>query len=106
MQTNVRKAGLWVGAILLVLTLVVVGFAVLTLSDSPGERVASEDVSFAQLVKDVDDGKVRSIVIQGAQIQATYRDDRRSRTYAPDDPALLQRLRANGVVVTDRGPQR
>jgi cell division protease FtsH len=83
-----------------------VGFAALTLFDNRGESVVSKDISFAQLVEDVNDGKVRSIVVQGTQIQATYRDDSRSRTYAPEDPALLQRLRVNGVLVTDRGPQR
>jgi cell division protease FtsH len=104
MSAKRRKLRLWVGAILLAAVLFVVGYAVLTLFQHPGRRLAAEDISFAQLLDDIDHGRVRSVVIQGGEIQGTYLDGLHFKTYAPRDPALLQQLRATGVVITAQSP--
>jgi cell division protease FtsH len=89
-----------VSAILLVLMLFMLGFAALTLFSIPGQRVASREISFSELLHDADEGKVRDIAIQGRDIQGTYLDGHRFQTFAPDDLSWIDRLRDKGVVIT------
>ncbi len=63
---------------------------------------ASQDISFSQLLSDVDQGRVRDVLIQGPEIHGTYTDGRSLQTYAPYDPSLVQRLYNKGVQITAR----
>ena len=63
---------------------------------------ASQDISFSQLLSDVDQGRVRDVLIQGPEIHGTYTDGRSFQTYAPYDPSLVQRLYNKGVQITAR----
>jgi len=65
----------------------------------------SQNISFSQLLNDVDQGKVRDVVIQGPEIHGTYTDGRGFNTYAPNDPTLVQRLYRKGVTITARPVQ-
>src|SRR5262249_26939887 len=63
-------------------------------------RIAEHFVS--QFLNDVDQNKIRDVVIQGQEIHGAYVDGRRFDAYAPSDPSLLQRLYGKGVTITAR----
>ena len=93
MNANLRNFALWVIIVLLVL-------ALFTLFQSPSQRQASQDISFSQLLTEVDAGRVRDVVIQGQEIHGTFTDLKPFSTYAPNDPTLVQRLYGKGVTIT------
>jgi cell division protease FtsH len=78
--------------------------AMFTLFQNPGQRSQSQDISFSQLLNDVEQGRVRDVLIQGAEIYGTFTDGRGFQTYAPSDPTLVQRLHGKGVSITARSP--
>src|SRR5437763_15211202 len=98
MNANLRNFALWVIIVLLLL-------ALFTLFQNPGQRTTSQDISFSQLLNEVDQGRVRDVVIQGPEIQGQFTDGRSFQTYAPSDPSLVQRLYNKGVTITARPPQ-
>jgi len=57
MNANLRNFALWVIIVLLLL-------ALFTLFQSPGQRPASQDISFSELLTDVDTGRVRDVIAQ------------------------------------------
>src|SRR5579871_5214630 len=85
MNANLRNFALWVIIVLLLL-------ALFTLFQNPGQRASSQDISFSQLLTDVDKGNVRDVVIQGPEIHGTYNNGTTFQTYAPNDPGLVQHL--------------
>jgi cell division protease FtsH len=95
MNANLRNFALWVIIVLLLL-------ALFTLFQNPGQRSSSQDISFSQLLSEVDAGKVRDVLIQGPDIHGTFTDGRSFQTYAPSDPTLVQRLYGKGVAITAR----
>jgi cell division protease FtsH len=95
MNANLRNFALWVIIVLLLL-------ALFTVFQNPGQRTVSQDISFSQLLNDVDQGKVRDVVIQGPEIHGTYTDGRGFNTYAPSDPGLVERLYKKQVTITAR----
>src|ERR1700758_3794908 len=95
MNANLRNFALWVIIVLLLL-------ALFTLFQNPGQRTTSQDISFSQLLNEVDQGRVRDVLIQGPEIHGTYTDGRSFQTYAPSDPSLIQRLYNKGVQITAR----
>src|SRR3954464_14366630 len=95
MNANLRNFALWVIIVLLLL-------ALFTLFQNPGQRASSQDISFSQLLTEVDAGKVRDVLIQGPDIHGTFNDGRAFQTYAPSDPTLVQRLYGKGVAITAR----
>ena len=96
MNANLRNFALWVIIVLLLL-------ALFTLFQSPGQRNAAQDISFSQLLTEVDAGRVRDVLIQGPEIHGTFAEGRGTfQTYAPNDPSLVQRLYGKGVTITAR----
>jgi cell division protease FtsH len=95
MNANLRNFALWVIIVLLLL-------ALFTLFQNPGQRAATTDISFSQLLNEVDQGRVRDVLIQGPEIHGTFTDGRPFNTYAPNDPTLVQRLYGKGVAITAR----
>ena len=67
MNANLRNFALWVIIVLLLL-------ALFTLFQSPGQRTTSQDIAFSQLLSEVDQGRVRDVVIQGPEIRGTFAD--------------------------------
>src|SRR5467141_2738794 len=98
MNANLRNFALWVIIVLLLL-------ALFTLFQNPGQRSTSQDISFSQLLTEVDAGRVRDVLIQGPEIHGTFTDGRSFQTYAPSDPSLIQRLYGKGVAITARPQQ-
>jgi cell division protease FtsH len=97
MNANLRNFALWVIIVLLLL-------ALFSLFQNPGPRTVSNDITFSQLLADVDQGRVRDVVIQGHDITGTYNDGKPFQTYAPPDPSLVQRLYGKGVSITAKPP--
>ena len=83
---------LWlvVGALLIVL------FNMFQQSDGQNNRTA---IPFSDFVAEVGNGQVREVMITGKNIEGFYTDGRAFRTYAPDDPNLVERLTSKGVVI-------
>jgi cell division protease FtsH len=97
MNANLRNFALWVIIVLLLL-------ALFSLFQNPSQRAVSNDVTFSQLLTEVEAGRVRDVVIQGNEISGTFSDGRHFQTYAPNDPNLVQRLYGKGVQITARPP--
>ena len=84
MNANLRNFALWVIIVLLLL-------ALFTLFQNPGQRATAQDISFSQLLNEVDQGRVRDVVIQGPEIHGTFTDGRSFQT--PE----FQKIVLNGV---------
>ena len=97
MNANLRNFALWVIIVLLLL-------ALFTLFQNPGQRAASADIPFSQLLTDIDQNKVRDVVIQGPEINGTYTNGATFHTYAPSDPTLIKRLYDAKVSITAKAP--
>jgi cell division protease FtsH len=93
MNANLRNFALWVIIVLLVL-------ALFSLFQNPGQRSITNDISFSQLLTEVDQGRVRDVVISGHDVTGTFIDGKPFQTYAPNDPSLIQRLYGKGVSIT------
>ncbi|MGA0563328.1 ATP-dependent zinc metalloprotease FtsH [Ancylobacter sp. VNQ12] len=93
MNANIRNFALWVIIVLLLL-------ALFSLFQNPAQRQAANDISFSQLLTEVDQGRVRDVVIQGPEITGSFTDGRSFQTYSPNDPSLVQRLYGKGVTIT------
>jgi cell division protease FtsH len=95
MNANLRNFALWVIIVLLLL-------ALFTVFQNPGQRSQSTEISYSSFLNDVDQGRVRDVVIQGPEIHGTYTDGRGFNTYAPNDPNLVQRLNSKAVNMSAR----
>jgi cell division protease FtsH len=96
MNANLRNFALWVIIVLLLL-------ALFTLFQNPGQHSPSSEISYSQLLNDIDQDRVRDVVIQGHEIRGTYNDGRGSfQTYMPDDNGLIERLNKHKVQITAR----
>src|SRR5882724_11987788 len=96
MNANLRNFALWVIIVLLLLALFTV------LQNGGGQRTQSTEISFSQLLNEVDKERVKEVVIQGPEIHGTFTDGRQFQTYSPNDPSLIQRLYNKGVAITAR----
>jgi len=96
MNANLRNFALWVIIVLLLL-------ALFTLFQNPGQRTTSQDISFSQLLNEVDQGRVREVVIQGPEIHGTFNDGRSFQTYAPNDPTLVAHAKTDADLNPVRG---
>src|SRR5438445_629494 len=97
MNANLRNFALWVIIVLLLL-------ALFTLFQNPGQRASSQDISFSQLLSEVDQNHVRDVVIQGPEIHGTFTNGSSFQTYAPSDPTLVKRLYDGKVSITAKPP--
>jgi cell division protease FtsH len=69
-----------------------------------GGNSAPRDISFSQLLTEVDQGHVRDVVIQGPEIHGTFTNGSSFQTYAPNDPTLVSRLYNGKVSITAKPP--
>src|SRR3977135_2682952 len=97
MNANLRNFALWVIIVLLLL-------ALFTLFQNPGQHASSQDISFSQLLTEVDQNHVRDVVIQGPEIHGTFTNGSSFQTYAPNDPTLVSRLYNGKVSITAKPP--
>ncbi|MEJ8574090.1 ATP-dependent zinc metalloprotease FtsH [Microbaculum marinum] len=93
MNANFRNFALWVIIGLLLI-------ALFNLFQSPAQRGAPNEMSYSQLLAEVDEGKVRAVTISGPQVTGTLTDGRTFQTYLPDDPNFVSKLEDKGVSIT------
>ena len=76
MNANLRNFALWVIIVLLLL-------ALFTLFQIPAQRTQSQEISFSQLLNEVEQGRVRDVLIQGPEVHGTFTNGRGCQTCAP-----------------------
>ena len=95
MNPNLRNFALWVIIALMLL-------ALFTIFQGPSQRAGAGDISFSQLLTEVDQGKVRDVTISGQDIQGHFSDGRTFSSFAPSDPMFVQRLYQKNVQINAR----
>jgi cell division protease FtsH len=97
MNSNFRNFALWVIIGLLLI-------ALFNLFQSPAQRSQPNEISYSQLLSEVEQGNVRSVTIAGHKVTGQLDDGRMVQTYIPDDPNFVQDLRATGVAISAEPP--
>jgi cell division protease FtsH len=59
---------------------------------------------YSQFLDRLDKGEVRSVTLSGHEMAGRFSDNTGFRSYAPDDPDLIQALRRHSVAVTAEAP--
>jgi len=81
-----------------VIVLLIVGL--FNLFKNPKHPVASDTVPFSSFLKNVEDGRVVRVEIKGNNIEGVLADGTTFKTYAPNDPNLVEKLASKGVNIT------
>jgi len=58
-----------------------------------------QSVSYTNFLTSLEAGKVRSVTIKGNSLEGKLDDDTAFKTYAPEDPELINQLRQKGVTI-------
>jgi cell division protease FtsH len=58
------------------------------------------EIIFSDFIGSVERGDVQAVVIQGPNIQGKYKNGGLFKTFAPDDPGLVNSLRSKDVKIT------
>ena len=88
-----RNAALWIIIVLLL-------FALFNLFQGPSTRGHEQALAYSDFISEVESGQINEVTIQGQQITGQYSDGRQFKSFAPDDPSLVQVLRKSGVRIT------
>ena len=95
MNANFRNLALWAIIGLLVVALVM-------LFQQPSQRTPIRDISYSELLSQVDQGRVHDVTIADNEITGHFNDNRPFFTYAPDDANIVPRLQAKKVAISAR----
>ena len=95
MNPQIRNIALWTIIGLLVAALVL-------LFHEPSQRTSIRDITFTELLTQIDQGRVHDVTISGNEITGHFADNRSFQTYAPNDPGLVQRLQSKNVQISAR----
>ena len=93
-----RNAALWLVIVLLL-------FALFNLFQGSVTHGPQQPLAFSDFMDQVENGQVIEVTIAGQDIEGQFRDGREFKTYAPEDPTLVERLRANGVRIEATPPE-
>ena len=85
-------------SIVAVLVIILLGLFVFQIYNKPKKN--HENVPFSEFSEAVAQDKVVSVVMQGKNITGTYKDGKEFKTFAPEDPDLVKRLREKGVKIS------
>ena len=97
MNTHFRNLAIWVIIALLLVML-------FNMFQNPGQtRRGGNEISYTELLSQVDAGNISEVTIQGNRVTGNYTDKSRSFTsFSPEDPTLVERLNKKGVRITAR----
>ena len=65
-----------------------------------GQRTQIRDITYSELLVQIDDGRVHDVTISGNEISGHFSDNRSFVTYAPHDPELVARLEGKKVQIS------
>jgi cell division protease FtsH len=105
MYGTLRNFGLWLLIVLLLLALFSFFQNPAQRSQNPAQRSPSREIAFSEFLDMVDRGNVRAVEIEGPEIRVSTIGGETFRTFAPNDPNLVPRLRDKRVVITVRSSQ-
>jgi len=69
------------------------------LFQNPKNSMVSDKIPFSEFLKNIDDGRVVQVEINGNNIEGILSDGSVFRTYAPNDPNLVEKLTSKGVTI-------
>ncbi len=86
---------------------VVIAVVLMSLFNSFGTRGSRADsaISYTQFIDSVKAGQIQQVIIDDKVIKGKTQGGERFKTYAPDDPHLIDDLLANGVDIKAREPE-
>jgi len=90
---NFRNLVMW--AIIVFLTI-----GLYNMFKHPQNIQQKNDISFSDFLKEVDDGRVAQVNIEGNNISGVLSSGKNFTTYAPNDPNLVEKLSNKGVGIT------
>ena len=90
---NFRNLVMW--AIIVFLTI-----GLYNMFKNPQNIQQKNDISFSEFLKEVDNGRVAQVNIEGNNISGVLSDGKNFTTYAPNDPNLVEKLSNKGVGIT------
>jgi len=91
----VKNLAIWLGILLAIVLFV-------SLFEGSGKGTTGETVAYSEFLSGVDAGSVREADIADGVITGKYTNGTAYKTYAPNDPGLIQRLSAKGVTFRAR----
>jgi cell division protease FtsH len=91
----VKNLAIWLGILLAIVLFV-------SLFEGSGKGTAGESVAYSDFLSAVDAGSVREADIADGVITGKYTNGQLYKTYAPNDPTLIQHLRTKGVTFRAR----
>ena len=68
------------------------------------QQLAQNDISYSEFLAMVEADRVSEVTIQGQEIRVTDLNRSHFKIYAPQDPALIQRLKDKGVTINAKPP--
>ena len=90
---NLRNVALWIFIALIV-------FGLFNLFSNTSTERNNIDLSYSQFLDEVGNGSVKDVVIRGNNINGSFDDGRAFKTYAANDPTLVDRLNERGVNIS------
>ena len=87
---NFKNIALW-------LFIALVVFGLFNILGGSGENKNSIQLTYSQFLDEVENGSVKDVIIRGNNISGSYDDGRNFKTYAANDPTLVDRLNERGV---------
>ena len=91
---NFRNLAMW--AVIVVLTI-----GLYNMFKNPQTSVSNNDkIIFSEFLKEVENGRVIQVEIQGNNIKGVLSDGKQFSTYSPNDPELIQKLTDRGVSIS------
>ncbi len=85
-------------SIVAVLVIILLGLFIFQIYNKPKKNL--ESIPFSEFSESLTADKVASVMIQGRNIAGTYKDGKEFKTFAPEDPDLVKRLREKGVKIS------
>ena len=68
------------------------------------QQLSQNDISYSEFLSMVDADRVSEVTIQGQEIRVTDLNRSHFKIYAPQDPALIQRLKEKGITINAKPP--
>jgi len=85
---------------------VVIAVILMTVFQNFGpQKQAPKSLSYTEFLTEVKQGNIKSVVIEGQNIQAETKKGDKVSTYSPEDPQLIDDLLGSGVTVEARPPE-